>query len=468
MPHILAVRTGQASVVCGRSRHAVPAAIVNALCACIASACVATACVATACTPLTVQHPLQVTGPRIAIGQRERRAPQEAIRAYDSFWAAITALDLRMGWILADDADQRHFTDGLDAMLRGIPDSAEAIITPLLVSNDANVRAAARLTYGAMLSADGRWGQLAHYADSAVRITPDSAGVESWAPAFRDITRTAEFGDTVAILPLERSAATGAPIVPVVINGKTKRFWLDTGSSISILSSDVAQECNVASLGRDTLQLLTSVGRLPARPALVRSLRVGGLTLTSMPAMIVRGESLRIHPNAPRAAADEAIDGVLGFDVIRTMDLTIDDLRGRVIVRRPTVRAEGARNLSWFGVPIVTLRTESGVPVHLALDTGSEETFGTRALVIKTGASWSPAERRRVRGFGGAVVEPGIVIRKARLFLGTTPVEFEDIFLYVAQYPTLFALDGTLGNDVARGGVLRIDMTNGVVEVASK
>ena len=108
-----------------------------------------------------------------------------------------------------------------------------------------------------------------------MRITPDSAGVESWAPAFRDITRTAVFGDTVAILPLERSAATDAPNVPVVINGKTKRFWLDTGSSISILSSDVAKECNVTSLGRDTLQLLTSVGRLPARPALVRSLRVG-------------------------------------------------------------------------------------------------------------------------------------------------------------------------------------------------
>jgi hypothetical protein len=116
----------------------------------------------------------------------------------------------------------------------------------------------------------------------------------------------------------------------------------------------------------------------------------------------------------------------------------------------------------------VTLRTENGVPVHLALDTGSEETFGTRALVIKTGAGWTPAERRRVRGFGGAVVEPGLVMRKARLFLGTVPVEFEDVFLYVAQYPTLFALDGTLGNDVARGGVLRIDMTNGRVDVAEK
>lgn len=416
---------------------------------------------------MTVQHPLQVSAPRIAIGRSERRAPSEAIRAYDSYWSAITALDLKMGWILADGPDQRHFTDALDAMLDGSADSAEAIVTPLLTSRDTLVRAAARLTYGALLSSDGRWGRLAHYADTARRIAPDSAGVESWAPAFRDVTRVATFDDTVAILPLERSSTTGAPIIPVIVNGRTKRFWLDTGSSITILSSDVATECGVTPLGHDTLQLLTSVGRLPAHPALVHAMRVGGLSLTSAPAMIVSAAALQMQPGATQPGVDEHIDGVLGFDVIRAMDVTIDDVRSRVIVRRPTPR-EGTRNLSWFGVPIVTLRTESGVPVHLALDTGSEETFGTRELVIKTGAGWTPAERRRVRGFGGAVVEPGLVMRKARLFLGTVPVEFEDVFLYVAQYPTLFALDGTLGNDVARGGVLRIDMTNGRVDVAEK
>lgn len=60
------------------------------------------------------------------------------------------------------------------------------------------------------------------------------------------------------------------------------------------------------------------------------------------------------------------------------------------------------------------------------------------------------------------------MIRRARLFVEAVPVEFRDVFLYVAQYPTLFALDGTLGNDVARGGVLRIDMTNGRLDLAER
>lgn len=427
-------------------------------------------CAALACTPLPMQHPLEVSAPRIEVGSARHRAPREAVRMYAGFWRAITALDLRMGWVLADDAEQRHFADGLDAMLAGHSDTAEATVVPLLSSSDSMVRAAARLTYGALLSADGRWNELARYADSAPRVGDDSAGVERWAPAFRDVTRTATFDDSVVVLPLTRSS-TGTPIIPVVINGVLKRLWLDTGSSITILGSDIATECQVTPLGRDTLQLFTAVGRLPAHPALVRSLRVGGLSLANAPAMIVRASSLRIAPGDNLAGAETPIDGVLGFDVIRLLDLTIDDAHGRVIVRKPTRGADvpdAARNLSWFGVPIVTLRSENGVPIHLALDTGSEETFGTDALVAKTGSGFAPAERRKIRGFGGTASEPGIVVRKVRLYLGTIPLDFENLFLYQAQYPTLFSLDGTLGNDVGRGGRMRIDMTNGVLEVADR
>ncbi len=215
-------------------------------------------------------------------------------------------------------------------------------------------------------------------------------------------------------------------------------------------------------MGSDTLELLTSVGRLPARPAIIHSIRIGPMSVTDVPAMIVDGPSLRIREQASQPL--EAVDGVIGFDLIRAMDITIDDRTGQVIIRKP-VRLDSmprwSRNLVWFGVPIVSALSDEGVPIHLALDTGAEETFGTPSLVRKTGATWAPAERRYVRGFGGAAPERGLVIPSVRLFLGNVPVTLERVFLYEAQYPTIFALDGTLGADVGRGDVLRIDMTNG-------
>ena len=102
----------------------------------------------------------------------------------------------------------------------------------------------------------------------------------------------------------------------------------------------------------------------------------------------------------------------------------------------------------------------------MLLDTGAEETFGTPGMARKSNAHWREAERRTVQGFGGTTTESGIVIPSVRLFLGNVPLSFERIFLYDAKYPTIFSLDGTLGADVGRGGVIRIDMTNGRIDVS--
>ena len=183
--------------------------------------------------------------------------------------------------------------------------------------------------------------------------------------------------------------------------------------------------------------------------------------------MIVQSGSLRMHSEGH--ASDERIDGVLGFHVIRALDVTIDDAHGVVIVRRPVLlpsSKERTRNLAWFGVPVVTLVSERGAPLHLALDTGAGETFGTPALVTKTGAHLVArrAPRGRVRrDVGRAWTRRSVRARIRR----KRAAGARRIFLYEARYPTIFTLDGTLGAEVGRGGSLRIDMTNGRLEVHS-
>jgi hypothetical protein len=260
------------------------------------------------------------------------------------------------------------------------------------------------------------------------------------------------------------------PVVTIRVNGILKRFWIDTGSSITILSAPVAAECGVVAVSPDTLESLTSVGRLAARPAMVASIRLGGITLTNLPAMIVDTTALMLRSDRGVGTGTSRlpIDGILGFDVIRQLDLTIDDVHEQVVVRQPVVysgKSRPPRNLFWFGLPIVTLLSEHGVPVYLSLDTGAEETYGTRTLVAKTRGRAVVAERRIVNGFGGSTPEQGVVVPRLRLFLGSTPLLFQRVFLYSAQYPTIFELDGTLGADIGRGGVVRIDMTNGRFEV---
>ena len=49
----------------------------------------------------------------------------------------------------------------------------------------------------------------------------------------------------------------GTPAVQVRINGKEYEFWLDTGSSMTVLSSTVASEAGVPFVSADTLRIRT-------------------------------------------------------------------------------------------------------------------------------------------------------------------------------------------------------------------
>lgn len=464
-----------------------------------------------ACAP----RPYVVTEPpRVAAERTREDAPRRVLQWYNDFWRAIANVNIPVAWTLAESREERTFAEALQSLQDGEMAEADSTLVPLLNGTDTLVRRAARVTYGALLSSQSEWGKLAAVApflngvdtvvDTTLRVgvTPpnrihglasrDAAGVASWAPAFASARTTVVFANTVVVLPFSR-AMTGVPVIEVRVNGVVKHFWLDTGSSISILSSSVATECAVNPVGSDTLELLTAVGRIPARPAIVRALRVGSIAFDVLPAMIVDTANLQLRatpgaseiglgrgsaevhrpgsvsgPPSALAPVSTRVDGILGIDIIRHLDLTIDDAQSQVIIRKPVQRPvdrTNPRNLFWFGVPIVTLLSERGIPLHFSLDTGAEETYGVRTVVAKARTRVVQAERRMVNGFGTTVSEPGLVVPRMRLFVDGVPLLFQRVFLYNARYPTIFDLDGTLGSDVGRGGTVRIDMTNGRFEV---
>jgi hypothetical protein len=63
------------------------------------------------------------------------------------------------------------------------------------------------------------------------------------------------------------------------------------------------------------------------------------------------------------------------------------------------------------------------------------------------------------------MTQQGFLVPSVPLTIGGSRLRLQRLFLYDAQYPTMFTLDGTLGADVARGAVMRIDMTNGRLDI---
>jgi hypothetical protein len=397
----------------------------------------------------------------------------------DDFWRALAELRPEDAKVTARSRSQREFAVGLGHLMAGRLQDAEASFASLRANADDSVlRIGARMVYSATLQYQEKWDTLAALASdgSAPRFgsQPDLAGVGPWAAAFRAVpAKSLEFQSSgVTTVPLRVSEA-GTPLVPVRIANKVYYFWLDTGSSMTIVSSDVANELGLQPLSSDTLQIVTSIGRVAALPALLSRLDIGPVTVRNATAMIVSDEGMRI-PGSARSDLPKPIriDGIVGFDIIRRLDLEVDYVDETLRVRNPAERRlvpRMERNFFlWIGIPVVRMRSGSGVSIHFGLDTGGQQTFATETLLKKLGRTIPRTEKRRIGGMGGAVSLSLPIIPELELWVGHRSLTFREMAVYEPIYQTLVALDGVLGSEIWSSGRIRLDATNGLFEVMDR
>ena len=429
------------------------------------------ASVLVAMTVACASKPVEVNTPAIvrldtgrAVTRMRRPAPAR------NFWNAMANLDPDYLKGHSVSPDERTFAGALRMVMAGQQDDAELLLDSLSRNtSDSIVRSASHILLTATLQYQDKWKVLADLtplrAGPADSTDHDRAGVELWAAAFKGVSaRTMVFPDRPAIVPLTVSLA-GTPVIPVLINGKPRYFWLDTGSSMSIISAEVATDCDVEPLVKDTLEVATATGRVPARPAAIRKLEIGGISIGNTTAMIVASELMEIRVgDLMKPAKTVKIDGIIGFDIISRLNVRIDYPRGTVRLTKPVRNPadDSQRNFFWVGTPIVRLIASGGVPVHVGLDTGAQETYVTQRLLDKIGVRTFVGERKQVGGFAGLKEFRGRFIGHLRLSLRGRALLFEKVLVFVPAVSTFADLDGVLGSDLGQTGIVEIDAVNGV------
>jgi hypothetical protein len=160
------------------------------------------------------------------------------------------------------------------------------------------------------------------------------------------------------------------------------------------------------------------------------------------------------------------LDGIIGFDIIRQLDIEVDYRESTMRLRNPaTSRRFSDRNMFWVGLPVVELTSTDGMPLHFGLDTGAQLTFVTETLLDKLQLQAARMESRRVGGLGGEISLRAPVLPDLRVLVRGFPILFKGAVVRAPVYQVLASLDGVLGGDVWNSGVVRIDMTNGIFSV---
>ncbi len=388
-----------------------------------------------------------------------------------SYWEALAELHPEEAIASARTLSEKEFAEALGSLMSGDLETAEQRFGKLRgTATDSILRAGSRVIYTATLQYQEKWGALAVLKDEPSQPKgdrADKASIELWAAAFRNIPpKTFTYRSVAARLAMSVSSV-GTPLVPVRIGDKVYNFWLDTGSSLTMLASDVARDLNITPLEPDTLEIVTSTGRVQANPALISELEIGQLVVRNAPTMVVDESMMQMRePKPVERSTHVKIDGIIGFDIIRQMDLEVDYGENILRLRDPSrSRPDGDRNMFWVGLPVIRLTSTDGVPLHFGLDTGAQLTFVTETLLEKLQLEAARIESRRVGGLGGEVSLRAPVLPDLKVLVRGFPILFRGAVVRAPVYQVLASLDGVLGGDVWNSGIVRIDMTNGVFAV---
>ena len=332
--------------------------------------------------------------------------PDQSLVLYsDEYWRALADLDIAASRLVARGEPEVAFAEAVALLAAGDYEEAARLFTAMSTqTSDTPVAAASQAMLATTLMHQHKWEQLR---DLTVTLNlpseyqPNVAELEPWGKAFAGLDhQVIVFPSEPVSVQLGISAA-GTPSIRVRINGRNYSFWLDTGSTLTVLSSTVAADAGIATLGQEILRVATFTGSAPVKPAVLKRMEIGPLVITNSPAMIMDASLMRIKGSAAEASWEgQSIDGIIGWDVIRHLAITMDFARGTVLLKQPEnlgTIGTSAQNLTWIGKPFVQVRTTRGETVQFTLDTGAQSTFVNEAVVKKVRAGTTSLD---VRIFG--------------------------------------------------------------------
>ena len=388
------------------------------------------------------------------------------------FWANIAVLDVPGATFAARSIEERTFVTALRTLMSSDPEGAGVAFRALHRSAvDPLVRARARIGLTMALSWRSDWPALA-----SIGADPDSAedsdsltskaAVERWGRAFADFpVPEIDVPFEPVTLPMRRSAF-GTPVITVRINGRPHEFWLDTGASMTLLSDGVAAQSNVKLAATDSLALGVVAGHISARAVLIDSLTIGPVTARGLGAALVSSSALRLdHRDVNGTRESVPIDGVIGTDLLRHLDIVIDAGANSITLRRPRREPHAVRNLFWVGYPVVRLVTRDGQPMLFGLDTGAEGTYVTTALLRKQPRTPIAMRRGTIGGLGAVEHRTEWLARELAVSDGDYAIVLRNVPVAAERHWTFVTFDGVLGSDVALASSMHLDFLNGIFDV---
>lgn len=293
---------------------------------------------------------------------------------------------------------------------------------------------------------------------------PDSVFIlaRAFSKVHRDTVVYHKKSDTIGFV----TSPSGAIVVKVMVNGKLRNFWFDTGTNYTIVSSKTAEDCNLPALVNEKSKAISLTNyRVDVLPSFIQSLRIGEIEFLNQPCLIVDDFNLRMHLLASNVTTE--IYGIIGWKSLQNCKFIINYKNRTIIVEQPDSTDKKIGNFFWAGVPFIVGRF-SDLNLLFIFDIGAEKSFFTNNIFSKIDFQKVYSQTRKIGSVGGWMYNAGIVVPFLEFNIGNYKITLENIQTIELVKNFFFNVDGIIGMDLLKKAKVSFDILNSNFEILEK
>lgn len=381
---------------------------------------------------------------------------------YSTYWTAMRCGFPELASKFTDEEDKIKFSKGLSKILIGEHECAERIFREIInfTKND-TLLDNSKIILEQLLIYQSKWKD--YFDTFRNKNASDSVEIiRLLYPAFMNNKEVVSYNNQVDTLKIK--IKNGLIFIPVKLNDNEIDFLFDTGAQHTIISNKIAQEVGIQSLTNIKSGLISSNNIFnDLQTGLINNLKFGNYQSLNKPCIITNEDNLK---SKFLFYTFLRFDAILGWDIIKNLDITIDYDKDIIILKKPLKKESTKKNLFWLDCPIVKVKSNNGYDLLFFYDSGAQNSSFYDLLSKKLNLEEMSETNERIYGIGGSSKRDVKVIPKISFKLNNFNLNFENLKSGLESRGQFFKLDGMLGNDIGlKAGKLHLDASNGIFEI---
>ena len=263
------------------------------------------------------------------------------------------------------------------------------------------------------------------------------------------------------ILPMKRNLF-GLLTIPVYVNHVRCTFIIDTGAQISGIKEAKGKELGLKQTGRSLA--IGSVGGKEKEMTGVyaNSFQLGAMEYRNYPMIALKEKDFSLRFGSIDLFQ---FDGILGWDILSTIDFEMDDIAKQFKVLKNRFRLDHP-NMIMGSFPCLIMKTPQGKVGIYGFDSGSKNSWiGEGAIQT---FDYHVKEEGTTLGFGVHGMEKleMKILSEVDLYLYKAHIHLEDTGTGRVALFQNFVFDGVLGNEIFKGRRMRFVNSRQMVLIA--